>query len=372
MIIGVPREIKEQENRVALVPAGVVSLVSAGHRVLIEQGAGLGSGIEDGDFIRAGAEIVSAAEKVWQQAEMVVKVKEPLPREYRFFREDLVLFTFLHLAPLPVLTEALLTNGVTAIAYETVEEADGSLPLLAPMSEVAGRLAVQVGAHFLEKESGGRGILLGGAAGAEPGKVVVLGSGTVGTNAAEIALGMGARVVMMGRNHQKLVRRQEELGGRLVTMVASPENIRREILTADLVVGAVLVTGGRAPQLITRPMLATMQAGSVIVDVAIDQGGCVETARPTSHLKPTYLVDGIIHYCVTNMPGAVPRTSTYALACATLPYIARIASLGIVAARTDQAVQKGLNVYQGHLTNRQVAIAQGREWVDCQRLWQEH
>ncbi|MEN8134125.1 MAG: alanine dehydrogenase [Thermodesulfobacteriota bacterium] len=372
MIIGVPREIKAQESRVAMVPTGVIALVSTGHKVLVEQGAGLGSGIEDDDFIEAGAEIVSAAELVWQQAEMVVKVKEPLPQEYQFLREGLLLFTFLHLAPLPELTEVLMANGVTAIAYETVEAADGSLPLLASMSEVAGRLAPQVGAHFLERESGGRGILLGGVSGAEPGKVVVLGSGTVGANAAEIALGMGARVVMMGRNRQKLARRKEELSGGLITMVASPENIKREIVTADLVVGAVLVPGGRAPQLITRQMVATMGAGSVIVDVAIDQGGCVETARPTTHLKPTYLVDGVIHYCVANMPGAVPRTSTYALTSATLPFVIRIAAQGIEAvARVDQAVQRGLNVYKGNLINRRVAKAQGREWVDCQQLWQE-
>jgi alanine dehydrogenase len=373
MIIGVPREIKEQENRVAIVPAGVANLVQAGHQVLVEQGAGLGSGIEDGEFIEAGAEIVVGAAQVWQKAEMVVKVKEPLPQEYQFLREELLLFTFLHLAPLLELTEVLMANGVTAIGYETVEQDDGSLPLLAPMSEVAGRLAPQIGAHFLEKESGGRGVLLGGASGAEPGKVIVLGSGTVGTNAARIALGMGARVVMMGRNQQKLTRREVELGERLSTLEASRENIEREILTADLVVGAVLVPGGRAPQLITRQMLATMRAGAVIVDVAIDQGGCVETARPTTHAKPIYLVDGIIHYCVANMPGAVPRTSTYALTSATLPYVARIASQGLEeTAQADQAVKKGINVYKGRLTNRQVAISQGRKWFDCQPLWPDN
>jgi alanine dehydrogenase len=370
MIIGVPKEIKEQENRVAMVPAGVRVLTAGGHKVMVEQGAGLGSGIDDGAFIKAGAEILAEPAQIWQRATLILKVKEPLAGEYRFFHEELLLFTFLHLAALPELTGALMAKRVTALAYETVEKEDGSLPLLAPMSEVAGRLAPQVGAHFLEKTSGGRGILLGGAAGSGPGKVVVLGSGTVGTNAARIALGMGAEVVMMGRSQEKLGRRQDELGKGLATRIATRENIEQEIAAADLVVGAVLVRGGRTPQLITRRMLAMMRAGAVIVDVAIDQGGCVETSRPTSHAAPTYLVDGIIHYCVANMPGAVPRTSTYALTGATLPYVVQIATQGIVgAAQADQAVQKGINVYKGYLTNRQVALSQGREWVACQQLW---
>lgn len=365
MIIGVPKEIKEQENRVAMVPAGVRALTSAGHQVLVEHGAGCGSGLEDGDYLAAGGEIIADSAQVWRRAALIVKVKEPLPREYQFFRAELLLFTYLHLAPLPELTEALMVNRVTAIAYETVEKEDGSLPLLAPMSEVAGRLAPQVGAHFLEKASGGRGILLGGAGGAESGKVVVLGSGTVGTNAARIALGMGARVVMLARNRQKLARRQAELGHGLATLAATRENIAQEITTADLVVGAVLIPGGRAPQLITRQMVRTMRPGAVIVDVAIDQGGCVETARPTSHAEPVYLVDGIIHYCVANMPGAVPQTSTYALTAATLPYVVRIAGRGIEdVARNDQALQKGINTYMGCLTNRQVAISQGKEWLE--------
>ena len=367
MIICVPQEIKEQENRVAMVPSGVTEMTIAGHSVFIEKGAGLGSGIEDDEYREAGAEIIAEPEKLWQKAEMIVKVKEPLPSEYRYLREDLILFTYLHLAPLPELTETLLANGVTAVAYETVEEAGRSLPLLAPMSEVAGSLAVQVGAHFLEKESGGRGILLGGAAGLEPGKVVILGSGTVGTNAARIGLGMGADVVMMGRDLNKLARRKKELGTRLTTMEISSENIEREIMTADIVVGAVLVPGGRAPHLISKKMLTTMQKGAVIVDVSIDQGGCLETSRPTTHTEPTYQVEGIIHYCVANMPGAVPRTSTYALTDATLPYIARIATGGVEqAAVTDQSLCKGINVYKGKLTNRQVAIAQEKEYHSLQ------
>ncbi|MFN2365660.1 MAG: alanine dehydrogenase [Desulfurivibrionaceae bacterium] len=369
MIIGVPKEIKEQENRVALTPVGAAELVGAGHRVLIEKDAGLGSGIGDDEYRRTGAEILDGAEGVWRQAGMIVKVKEPLAAEYRYLRKDLLLFTYLHLAPLPELTGTLLANEVTAVAYETVEEADGGLPLLAPMSEVAGRLATQAGAHFLEKESGGRGILLGGAAGADPGKIVVLGSGTVGKNAAMIGLGMGARVVMMARNSRKLAAREKELGGGLVTMTATPENIEGQIGNADLVIGAVLVPGGRAPRLITRSMLAGMQTGAVIVDVAIDQGGCVETSRPTTHSRPTYRVEGIIHYCVANMPGAVPRTSTYALCGATLPYVVRIAATGIAAAaRNDPALLKGINVYRGRLTNQQVAEAQGRECFDCREL----
>jgi alanine dehydrogenase len=368
MIICVPKEIKEQENRVAMVPAGVRELVGAGHRVFIEKGAGLGSGITDRDFSESGAAILPEPGRLWEKAEMIVKVKEPLPQEYRYFRNDLLLFTYLHLAPMPELTDALLANGVNAVGYETVARDDGTLPLLAPMSEVAGRLAVQVGAHFLESRNGGRGILLGGAAGAESGKVVVLGSGTVGSNAALIGLGMEARVVMLGRNQQKLAERKNELGERLITMTATPENIERQIVTADLLVGAVLVPGGRAPRLITRPMLTTMRRGAVIVDVAIDQGGCGETSRPTSHSKPTYQVDGVIHYCVANMPGAVPRTSTLALTSATLPYVARIAALGLeAAAGADRTLRRGINIYKGKLINRQVAVAQGREWLDLPR-----
>lgn len=363
MIIGVVKEIKEQENRVALLPAGVRSLVAAGHRVLVEEGAGLGSGVTNTQYRAAGAEMVAEGGEVWLRAELVVKVKEPLPPEYPYLREGLIIFTYLHLAPLPELTEVLLATGVIGVAYETVSAPDGSLPLLAPMSEVAGRLAVQVGAHYLERENGGRGILLGGATGVEPGRVVVLGGGTVGANAARIGLGMGASVLVLGRSPEKLARLKAQLGGRIETAVATPEQLIAALGSADLVVGAVLVVGGQAPKLISRAMLAAMPKRAVIVDVAIDQGGCCETSRPTTHHAPTYEVDEIIHYCVANMPGAVPRTSTQALTHVTLPYLKSIADRGLVeAARVDPGLARGINVWRGVLTNQPVAEAQGREW----------
>lgn len=365
MIIGVPREIKEQENRVAMVPAAVADLSARGHRVLIEKGAGLGSGLEDSEFARAGAEIVDEAGKVWNGAELIVKVKEPLEPEYQYLRADLLLFTYLHLAPLHQLTDVLLNSRTRALAYETVQDEKGLLPILAPMSEVAGRLAVQVGAHFLEKESGGKGVLLGGVAGAAPGRVVILGSGTVGRNAARVALGMGAQLVVFGRRQEKLDRLSVALGGNIETVISSQENIAREIRNADLIIGAVLVPGGRAPILVARELLKTMQPGSVMVDVAIDQGGCFETSRPTTHQQPTYEVDGIIHYCVANMPGAVPRTSTWALSGATLPYVIEIAEKGIeVAVRDNRALRSGVNTWDGKLYNRAVAIAQDRTWAE--------
>jgi len=363
MIIGVVKEIKEQENRVALLPAGVRTLVASGHRVLVEEGAGRGSGVGNTQYRVAGAEVVAEAGEVWRRAELVVKVKEPLPPEYPYLREDLIIFTYLHLAPLPELTEVLLAAKVIAVAYETVLGPDGSLPLLAPMSEVAGRLAVQVGAHYLEREHGGRGILLGGATGVEPGRVVILGGGTVGLNAARIALGMGATVRVLARSLEKLARLKAQLGGRIEIAVATPEHISAALAGADLVVGAVLVVGGQAPKLITRAMLATMPKRAVIVDVAIDQGGCCETSHPTTHHAPTYEVDEIIHYCVANMPGAVPRTSTQALTHVTLPYLKSIADRGLVAAaRVDPGLALGINIWRGALTNQPVAEAQGREW----------
>jgi len=363
MIIGVVKEIKEQENRVALLPAGVRTLVAAGHRVLVEEGAGRGSGVGNTAYRAAGAEMVVEAGEVWGRAELVVKVKEPMPPEYPYLREDLIIFTYLHLAPLPELTEVLLAARVIAVAYETVLAPDGSLPLLAPMSEVAGRLAVQVGAHYLERENGGRGILLGGATGVEPGRVVILGGGTVGLNAARIALGMGATVQVLARNPEKLARLKAQLGGRIETAVATPEHLIAALGSADLVVGAVLVVGGQAPKLITRAMLATMPKRAVIVDVAIDQGGCCETSHPTTHHAPTYEVDEIIHYCVANMPGAVPRTSTQALTHVTLPYLQSIADRGLgEAARVDPGLARGINIWRGVLTNQPVAEAQGREW----------
>ncbi|NTV13042.1 MAG: alanine dehydrogenase [Desulfobulbaceae bacterium] len=363
MIIGVLKEIKAQENRVALLPAGVRTLVAAGHRVLVEEGAGRGSGVEDDEYRVAGAEMVAAAAEVWHRAELVVKVKEPLPPEYPYLREDLIIFTYLHLAPLPELTEALLAAKVIAVAYETVLGSDGSLPLLAPMSEVAGRLAVQAGAHYLEREHGGRGVLLGGVTGVEPGRVVILGGGTVGLNAAQIALGMGATVTVLGRSMEKLATLKARLGGRIEIGLSTPEEIIAALAKADLVVGAVLVVGGQAPKLITRAMLAAMPKRAVIVDVAIDQGGCCETSHPTTHHAPTYEVDEIIHYCVANMPGAVPRTSTQALTHVTLPYLQNIADRGLVeAARADAGLAQGINCWRGVLSNRPVAEAQGRLW----------
>ncbi len=369
MIIGVVKEIKEQENRVALMPAGVRALVAAGHRVLVEAGAGRGSGIGGTQYRAAGAETVEDAGEVWRRAELVVKVKEPLPPEYQYLREDLIIFTYLHLAPLPELTEKLLAAKVIAVAYETVQPADGSLPILAPMSEVAGRLAVQVGAHYLEMASGGRGILLGGVTGVEPGRVVILGGGTVGHNAAQIALGMGASVKVLGRTPEKLKRLKARLGGRIETGLSTPEQIAMDLGTVDLVVGAVLVPGGEAPKLVTRAMLAAMPRGAVIVDVAIDQGGCCETSHPTTHHEPVYEVDGIVHYCVANMPGAVPRTSTQALTHASFPYLKAIADQGIAtASRHDPGLARGINIWRGVLTNKPVAEAQGKEWREVGEL----
>ena len=369
MIIGVPKEIKDKEFRVGMVPAGVKIIVRAGHSVFIETGAGLGSGIADEQYKKAGAEIVQTPALVFSRAEMVIKVKEPLPQEYRYLRSGLMLFTFLHLAALPELTGTLLDSRTTAIAYETVQLDNGSLPLLAPMSEVAGRLATQVGAHYLEKETGGRGVLLGGVSGVEPGHVTVLGSGTVGLNAAQMAVGLGSSVTVIGRNQQRLAELESFFEGKIKTAVSSQENIAEELQVADLVVGAVLVPGAAAPRLVTRNMLSLMKKGAVIVDVAIDQGGCIETSRPTSHSEPVYEVDGIIHYCVTNMPGAVPRTSTFALTNATLPAALEIADKGLkAAALEDASLKRGINAYRGSLTNKEVADAQDREYVDIETL----
>ncbi|MEW6500982.1 MAG: alanine dehydrogenase [Thermodesulfobacteriota bacterium] len=363
MIIGIPREIKDKEFRVGIVPAGVRALAHAGHRVVIEAGAGVGSGIADEEYRAAGAAILPSAAEVYGQAEMVMKVKEPLPPEYPLLREGQILYTYLHLAPLPELTQVLLDARVIGIAYETMALPDGSLPLLAPMSQVAGRMAVQVGAHFLEKEQGGRGVLLGGVPGVAPGRVVILGSGTVATHAAQMAVGLGARVTMLGRNARRLSELDLAFRGRLVTLTSSEHTIEEALATADVVVGGVLVAGASAPKLITRGMLGRMQPGAVLVDVAIDQGGCAETSHPTTHSNPVFTVDGIIHYCVANMPGAVPRTSTFALTNATLPYAVKIAARGAEeAARQDRAIAGGINLYKGVLTCREVAESQGREW----------
>ena len=363
MIIGVPKEIKEKEYRVGMVPAGVKALAGKGHSIIIEKNAGAGSGISDQEFIAAGATLVATAKEVWERAEMVIKVKEPLAPEYPFLRPGLILFTYLHLAPLPELTGELLEKKVIGVAYETVQLDNGFLPLLAPMSQVAGRMAIQEGARFLEKEAGGRGVLLGGIPGVRPGQVTILGSGTVGSHAAQMAVGLGASVTILGINLRRLAELTDQFGGRITTLASNQHNIEEELKKADLVVGAVLVPGGNAPKLISREMLAIMQPGAVIVDVAIDQGGCAETSRPTYHSDPVFAVDGIIHYCVANMPGAVPRTSTFGLTNATLPYAAAIADKGIeLAAREDGALYRGINVYQGQLTSEKVAQAQGREW----------
>ncbi|MGV1100602.1 alanine dehydrogenase [Thiovibrio sp. JS02] len=363
MIIGVPKEIKEKEFRVAIVPAGVQALSQAGHTVFVEAGAGEGSGIDDGQYQAAGATIAATPQEVWGRADLVMKVKEPLPAEYPLLRQGLILYTYLHLAPQPGLTEELLTRKVIGVAYETVQLADGSLPLLAPMSQVAGRMAIQEGARFLEKEQGGRGVLLAGVPGVPPGRVVILGSGTVATHAAQMAVGLGAHTTILGRNLGRLAELDGLFRGRLTTLASNRHNIEEELQKADLVIGAILVPGGSAPKLIRRTMLSRMRKGAVIVDVAIDQGGCAETSRPTFHSEPIFEVDGIIHYCVANMPGAVPRTSTFALTNATLPYCLAIAGKGLpAAAAADPALARGINVYLGKLVNQGVGEAQKRDW----------
>jgi alanine dehydrogenase len=369
MIIGVPKEIKDKEFRVGLVPAGVRKLAHSGHSILIESEAGLGSGFFDREYEAAGAKLVHDAAALYTEAELIVKVKEPLEQEYAYMREGLILFAYLHLAPLPELTQMLLDKKVTGVAYETVCQNNQFLPLLAPMSEVAGRMSIQVGAHYLEKEAGGRGILLGGVTGVKPGHVAILGSGTVGRNAAQMAVGLGATVTVIGRNPARLAALEETFSGKIGTQISSRENIAAEVSRADLVIGAVLVPGAVTPKLITRDMLSLMQKGAVLVDVSIDQGGCIETARPTTHSDPVYAVDGIIHYCVANMPGAVPRTSTFALTNATLPFALAIANKGLHRAiQEDPALKSGVNTYKGILTNKEVADSQKREFIDIDEL----
>jgi len=364
MIIGVPKEIKDNEARVGITPAGVKALTEAGHDVLVETHAGALSGFPDDEYQRAGAEIVGDAGYCWGKSAMVVKVKEPIESEYAYFREGLVLFTYLHLAPLPVLTNTLLEAKMIGIAYETVRDTRGTLPLLTPMSEVAGRMSVQVGASYLEKEKGGRGILLGGVPGVPPAHVTIIGGGIVGTNAARIALGFGAKTTLIDVNLNRLRELEDVFGGRLYTLASNSYNIAQATREADLVIGGVLIPGATAPKLVTREMVAKMKPGAVIVDVAIDQGGCVETARPTSHSNPSYTVDGVVHYCVTNMPGAVPHTSTLALTNSTFPHVMRLANLGArQALRQDAGLAEGLNTWMGTLTYRGVAESQHRPWT---------
>lgn len=369
MIIGVPKEVKDHESRVGITPAGIRALVEAGHKVLVEHNAGALSAMPDEDYQDSGAEIVGSAYDVWRLADMVVKVKEPIETEYRHFREGLVLFTYLHLAPLKELTDALLEKKVTGIAYETVRDRAGALPLLTPMSEVAGRLSVQVGAEYLTKERGGRGLLLGGVPGVPPASVCVIGGGIVGTNAAKIALGMGARVTLIDLNLNRLRELDDIFNGRVFTVASNSYNIARATREADLLIGGVLIPGAAAPKIVTRAMVEKMKKGAVIVDVAIDQGGCIETAHPTTHSDPSYEINGVVHYCVTNMPAAVPNTSTLALTNATFPYVMKLAKLGArEAIREDKGIAEGVNTYDGVLTYEAVAAAQKRDWKSVAEL----
>ena len=360
MRIGVPREIKVHEYRVGLVPAGARELITAGHEVLVESGAGNGIGVEDAHYRAAGAAIAASAVEVFQRADLVVKVKEPQPAECALLRQDQVLFTYLHLAADAAQAKAIMKSGATAIAYETVTSPNGSLPLLTPMSEVAGRMSIQVGAASLQKANGGFGVLLGGVPGVPPAKVVILGGGVSGTHAAEMAVGMRADVTVVDRSVPRLRELSTMFGSALRTSYSTTETIEHLVRDADLVVGAVLVTGAAAPKLVTRAMIKTMKPGAVLVDISIDQGGCFETSRPTTHADPTFVVDGVIHYCVANMPGAVPRTSTLALTNATLPYVRALADLGWRAAfKRDAGLAAGLNVHGGEITHEAVARALG-------------
>jgi len=360
MIVGLPKEIKDNESRVGLVPSGVHALVQDGHKVLVQAGAGEGSGIADKEYTAAGAEIVPAAQDVFARAEMIVKVKEPVGPEYQMLRDGQLLFTYLHLAPAAELTKMLLERKVSGVAYETIRLPNGSLPLLTPMSEVAGRMSIQVGAYYLQKPNGGRGELLGGVPGVPPANVVIVGGGTVGTNAAKMAVGLGARVTIIDLDADRLRYLDDIFFGQIETLMSNPFNIEDSVSKADLLVGAVLVVGAEAPKLVTRKMVSGMKKGSVIVDVAVDQGGCIETTRPTTHSKPTFDVNGVVHYCVANMPGAVPRTSTFALTNVTLPYARRLAGLGLKEAiKRDGALKQGVNVYNGQITCEPVAKALG-------------
>ena len=367
MKIGLVKELKDRENRVGLTPDGVRGLVEAGHRVVVEQGAGLGSGFADDDYRRAGADLGSAS-AAWD-SELVVKVKEPLAAEYGFLRDQIV-FTYFHLAGVsPGLTEALLERNTTAVAYETVEDGRGSLPLLAPMSGVAGNMAVTMGGYYLAKPNGGKGMLLGEVLGQSYGKVVIIGDGVVGRHAARVASGMGAEVLIFGRHPQREAALQRDISPRIRYLRSEPDAIAAELRHADLVVGAVLIRGAKTPHLVTEAMVKAMQAGSVIVDVSIDQGGCVETAHPTTHSDPVYELHGVVHYCVANMPGAYPRTSTLALTGATLPYVHRLAASGMEALRTDPAFAKGVNTYGGFITCR--AVAEGLGLVSRHRSFSD-
>src|SRR5579871_898038 len=365
MVVGVPKEVKDHETRVGLVPSGVTALKEAGHRVLVQTQAGSGSSIPDSDYQGAGADILATAADVWQQADLIVKVKEPQPSEYPYFRPGLVLFTYLHLAPLPELTHQLVESRVSSVAYETIRETDGSLPLLTPMSEVAGRMAVQVGAQYLEKPNGGRGILLGGVPGVAPANVVILGGGVVGHQSAKMAVGLGAHVTIIDRNLERLRQLDDIYSSQIVTLASNSFTIRESLRLADLVVGAVLIPGAAAPKLVRRDMVAQMRPGAVMVDVAIDQGGCFETSHATTHTDPIYFVDNVLHYCVSNMPAAVPHTSTFGLTNATFPYLMQLANKGLeTACEQNEAIRQGVNTYRGNITYPGVAESQGLTWKE--------
>ncbi len=358
MIVGVPKEIKANENRIALQPVGAEMLVKRGHQVLVLEGAGIGSGFSDGEYRSAGAEVCKTAKEVFDRADMIIKVKEPLEPEYKLIRKNQILFTYFHFAAAEILTKAMIDSGAVSIAYETMEAPDGSLPLLVPMSEVAGRMATQEGAKYLEEAQGGRGVLLGGVPGVAPGEVVVLGGGVVGTNAAKMAAGLGAHVTILDINLDRLRYLDDVMPANIDTLASNPANIRTCIAKADLLIGAVLIPGAKAPHLVTRDMLKLMKKRSVIVDVAVDQGGCIETCKPTTHADPTFVIEDVLHYCVANMPGAVPNTSTLALTNATLPFAVQIADKGYVkAAQDSREILTGINVIDGKVTYKGVADA---------------
>jgi alanine dehydrogenase len=369
VIVGLPKEIKDNEYRVGLTPAGVRALTDAGHQVNVEKNAGEGSGFDDALYQKAGAQIIDSAEDIWAGADMIVKVKEPIATEYPRMREGQLLFTYLHLAPDHELTDQLIKRKVTGIAYETITDRRGGLPLLTPMSEVAGRMAIQVGAHYLEKMAGGRGILLGGVPGVPAARVVIIGGGVVGTNAAKIAVGMGAHVTIIDNNLERLRELDDIFLSKISTLASSAYMIHDAISSADLIIGAVLVPGAAAPRLVTRNMLKDVPNGAVIVDVAVDQGGCIETTHPTTHSNPTYYVEGVLHYCVANMPGAVPRTSTFALTNATLPYTLKLANQGFLEAiSSDAGLKAGVNSFAGHCTYQAVAEAQNLPYTSIDAL----
>ncbi|MAW07901.1 MAG: alanine dehydrogenase [Halobacteriovoraceae bacterium] len=364
MIIGVPKEIKIKENRVGLVPGGVRQLVNDGHQVFVENNAGLGIGISNDEYVVAGAEILATAADIFDRCEMIIKVKEPQPSEVDMINEKHIIYTYLHLAAEKDLTEGLMSTGCTAIAYETIQNSDHSLPLLVPMSEVAGKMSTQVGANHLAIEHGGSGVLLGGVPGVKRGKVTVLGCGIAGTNAIKIAMGMGASVTAIDISTRRLAELDDLFENRLTTLYSNSENIEKAVIESDLVIGAVLIPGAKAPKLVTREMISKMKKGSVVVDIAVDQGGCIETCNPTTHDNPTFVVDGVVHYCVANMPGAVARTSTFALTNVTLNYARKIAKLGVKeACANDEPLQKGINIYKGKLVYEQIAQDLGLKYT---------